>query len=87
MTDFPIRRAVSITAVLAIAAIGLLLVASSHWRSGVAVVGLSALVGGAARLVMPDATLGVLAVRSRMFDSTFMLTLGAAMEVLAIWKF
>ncbi|MGI8416349.1 MAG: DUF3017 domain-containing protein [Nakamurella sp.] len=87
MTDIPVRRAVSIAVVLMIAAVGLLLVAVSHWRVGVAVLGLSALVGGAARLVLPDAALGVLAVRSRVFDTAFMLALGASFEALAIWKF
>lgn len=87
MTGIQVRRAISITVVLVIAAIGLLLVAMSHWRSGVGVLGISALVGGAARLVLPDAALGVLAVRSRMFDAAFMLTLGVAFEALAIWKF
>lgn len=87
MTDAPVRRTVSIAVVLAVAAAGLLLVAASHWRSGVAVLGLSALVGGTVRLGLPDAALGVLAVRSRVFDAAFMLTLGVAFEALAIWKF
>lgn len=87
MTAVPLRRAASIAVVLAIAVGGLLLVAASHWRSGVAVLGLSALIGGALRAVLPDSALGVLAVRSRVLDSVFMLGLGVAFEVLAIWKF
>ncbi|MGI8418220.1 MAG: DUF3017 domain-containing protein [Nakamurella sp.] len=78
------RRAIPITVVLVIAAIGLLLFATAHWRRGSALLGASALVGAGLRAFVPDPSIGVLAVRGRTFDVIFMLALAAGFAVLVL---
>ena len=68
--------------VLLIAAAGLILVALGHWRRGAAVLGVAAWAGAVLRLTVPDAAIGPLGVRGRLFDVVFfavlalLLTLG-----------
>jgi hypothetical protein len=80
-----VRHAIPITIVLAFVAAGLVLYSLSHWRRGTVLFGVAALVGAGMRAFLPEADAGVLAVRSRAFDVTFMVLLGAALELLAWW--
>lgn len=86
MITAKVRRALPITVVLVIALAGLLLVALAHWRRGSALLGVAALIGAGLRAFMPDSAVGVLAVRSRGFDVTFMLALAAGFAVLVLWQ-
>jgi hypothetical protein len=67
---------VPITVVLVIAAVGLLLIAFTHWRRGAAVLGIAAWVGALLRLTVRDAAIGPLGVRGRVFDVVFFACLG-----------
>lgn len=69
--------------VVAVAAIGIAVVAFGPWRRGVLVLGI-ALVGAAvARLVLRENDAGMLRVRSRPFDVTALAGVGVALIVLA----
>lgn len=78
VADKRVVRALPITVVLALVVIGLLLVATDHWRRGAATFAVAATVAAALRLFLPVARVGVLAVRSRAFDVAFLLLLAAA---------
>jgi hypothetical protein len=58
--------------------IGLALVAQNHWKQGLSLIGLTLLLGAAARLLIPASRVGLLVVRSRPFDVALMTLLGAA---------
>lgn len=83
MADKRVVRALPIGVVAALVVIGLLLVATDHWRRGAATFAAAAVVSALLRLVLPAARVGVLAVRSRAFDVAFLLLLAAAF-VLAV---
>lgn len=85
MITAKVRRAIPITVVLVIALVGLLLVATAHWRRGSTLLGLAALVAAGLRAFVADSSLGVLAVRSRPFDVAFLVALAAGFAVLVIW--
>jgi hypothetical protein len=72
MTDRRLVRALPITVVLLVAAVGLALVLGGHWRRGAAVLAVTAGVAALARLFVPDGAIGPLAVRSRAFDVLFL---------------
>jgi hypothetical protein len=57
-------------------AFGYLLVQPGHWRRGTAAIAVVVLVAGLARLVLPAARVGSLAVRSRAVDTVIYLVLG-----------
>lgn len=65
-------------------AVGLVLVLVGPWRAGVLVIGLSFVLGALARAVVPQDHLGMLRVRGRTFDITWMATLGVSLSVLAL---
>ncbi len=69
--------------VLAITALGLLLVATVASRPGVIVVGLALLLAAGLRLTLPTRQAGWLAVRTRGLDASFLLLLGFALVLLA----
>lgn len=69
-------RAVPVSVVLVIAAVGLLIIALGHWRRGAAVLGVAAWVGALLRLTVRDSAIGPLGVRGRPFDVTFFAALG-----------
>jgi hypothetical protein len=72
------------TAVLAGVAVGLVLVAEDRWRRGLLGIGV-VLVGAAVlRLLLPTRSVGVLAVRSRVFDVLALLAFGTAVIVLTL---
>jgi hypothetical protein len=78
-------RAISITAVLLVLGVGLLLVATDHWRRGATVLGAAAFLAGVLRLVVPERFIGVLAVRSKAFDVIFAFVLAAGFGFLISW--
>jgi hypothetical protein len=81
VTDRRLIRAIPLTVVLVVVAIGLLVVATGHWRRGAAVLGGAAAVGAALRALVRDGSIGPLGVRGRTFDVTF---LGALAVLLII---
>lgn len=70
--------------VLAIAAIGLLRVATANWREGAVLLGGSLLVGAVLRAVLPLERAGMLAIRSRVIDVLSYTGLGLAVVLLAL---
>lgn len=70
-------------AVLAVAALGLLLVAVLDWQVGAFVFGLALLGGAGLRLALPPRAAGWLAVRTRGIDAAVLLGLGSAVVLLA----
>ena len=70
-------------AVLAVAAVGLLRVATANWREGSVLLGGSLLVGAVLRVLLPPDRAGLLAIRSRAVDVLAYTGLGLAVVVLA----
>jgi hypothetical protein len=70
--------------VLAIAAIGMLRVATANWREGAVLLGGSLLVAAALRAVLPPERAGLLAIRSRVVDVLSYVGLGVAVVLLAV---
>ncbi|MGN6161238.1 MAG: DUF3017 domain-containing protein [Marmoricola sp.] len=71
-------------AVLAIAALGLILVATYNWRTGVSVLGSGLLLAAVGRVALADFESGMLRVRGRIFDVIALSGLGALMIILAV---
>jgi hypothetical protein len=69
--------------VLAIAAVGLLRVATANWREGSVLLGGALLVAAALRAVLPEDRAGLVAIRSRIVDILAYSGLGLAVVVLA----
>ena len=69
--------------VLAVTALGLLLVATVASRPGVIVIGLALLLAAGLRLTLPTRQAGWLIVRTRSLDASFLLLLGFALVLLA----
>lgn len=59
------------------------LIALDRWRRGASVLGAAVLLAAICRLVLPEARVGLLAVRSRGFDVTALTAVGTAIVVLA----
>jgi hypothetical protein len=77
-------RQLPLLAVLAVVAVGLVLVAFEHWRKGLTVMGL-ALVGAALlRLLLPERRVGFLAVRSRPVDVVLLAAAGVALTAISL---
>lgn len=76
MTD-RLRRRLPITIVLLIVVAGLILCSLAYWRRGSTLLGGAAVVGAVLRMVVRESDVGVLAVRSRPFDVTFLLLIAA----------
>ena len=70
--------------VLAIATIGLALVATTNWRTGVSVLGGSLLLAAVGRVALGEFESGMLRVRNKAFDVVALTGLGALMIVLAV---
>jgi hypothetical protein len=70
--------------VLAGTLVGLALVFVGPWRTGLGVVGGSLLAGALGRLVIRDASAGMLGVRRKLVDVGTMALLGAALCILAV---
>jgi hypothetical protein len=81
----PVRRPLGelpVAVVLLIAGGGIVAIMLSHWRKGMFLVGLAALVAAALRLVLRSRTAGLLVVRSRVFDVVALACMGSAVLVL-----
>ncbi len=70
--------------VVAGALTGLAITVAGAWRTGVIWMGAGLLVGGAARLLLPERKAGMLRVRRKPSDVVMLLLAGAALVVLAI---
>lgn len=63
-------------------AAGLVVVATGHWRTGTTLIGVSTALGGVFRM-LPQRRVGLLAVRSRLWDVIVLLGLGIGIATLA----
>lgn len=70
--------------VLACLGMALGITATGHWRRGAFAIGCSVLLGGLLRAVLPSRVAGLLAVRSRWFDTALLLLVGGAMLVITL---
>lgn len=70
-------------AVLVVVAVGLVVVATNHWRGGIEIFGGALMAAALMRLVLPSRDAGMLAVRARWLDATLLAGAGAALWVLA----
>jgi hypothetical protein len=77
-------HAIPITLVIATIVVGVVIVAGDRWRLGSAVLAAAAALGGLLRLVLPTTAVGVLAVRSRVFDTAIFLAIAALMAGMAL---
>jgi hypothetical protein len=71
-------------AVLAVVAVGLVIVASGHFRAGCVVVGAGVSLAAALRAMLPERRAGLLVVRHRFLDVALMTALGVGIVVLAV---
>jgi hypothetical protein len=71
-------------AVLAVAAVGLLRIATAHWREGSVLLGGALLLAAVLRVVLPADRAGLLAIRSRALDVLGYTGLGLAVVLLAV---
>jgi hypothetical protein len=71
-------------AVLAVAAVGLLRVATANWREGAVLLGGSLLLAAALRTALPPDRAGLLAIRSKVLDVLSYSGLGLAVVLLAV---
>lgn len=69
---------------LLVAATGLVVLTFYNWRNGVLVFAGSVVLAGLLRAGLSDTAAGLLRVRGRMFDTTFLLTAGAAIATLGL---
>ncbi len=69
--------------VLVATLVGVVMVALDEWRAGLTTIGLSVLVGGLARLVLPNDNAGMLRIRRKLIDVLTLVVLGGALVVLA----
>lgn len=69
--------------VIGIVTIGLVLVGLGYWHAGTATVGGGLLVGAGERAFLSRQSAGLLQVRSRLFDVSFMLVCGLGIIILA----
>jgi hypothetical protein len=58
--------------------VGLAFVAQDHWKQGLSLMGVTLLAAAGARLLLPASRLGLLVVRSRVFDAAALALLGIA---------
>jgi hypothetical protein len=77
-------RQLPLLAVLVTVAVGLLLVATDHWRKGLVVIGLALLAAAVIRLVVPLRRVGFLAVRTRTVDVVLTGGTGLLLTVIAL---
>ena len=78
------RSWMSATLVAVIAAVGMVLVLTQHWRRGAVLLGVALLVAAVLRMVVPPERIGLLAIRGRAIDVLCYGGLGVVMVVLAV---
>ena len=71
-------------AVLAVAVLGLLRVATANWREGSVLLGGSLLLAAVLRAVLPEDRAGLVAIRSKAVDVLSYVGLGVAVVLLAV---
>lgn len=76
------KRELIAPASVALLVVALVIAASGHWRGGIDLLGVTMLGSGVARLVLPRAQVGALAVRHRAFDAALLIGGGVALVVL-----
>jgi hypothetical protein len=69
---------------LLIGATGLIVMHFYNWRNGILIIAGGVVLAGLLRATLPDAAAGLLRVRGRIFDITFLLLVGAAIAVLGL---
>jgi uncharacterized membrane protein YjjP (DUF1212 family) len=69
---------------LLVAATGLVVLTFYNWRNGVLIFAGSVVLAGLLRATLTDTAAGLLHVRSRMFDTAFLLSTGAAIITLGL---
>jgi hypothetical protein len=69
---------------LLVAATGLVVLTFYNWRNGVLIFAGSVVLAGLLRATLTDTSAGLLHVRGRMFDTTFLLAAGAAIATLGL---
>lgn len=84
MADQRVLRAIPITLVLACVAVALILISLAYWRRGTVMLAVAMLLGGMLRLILNDRTIGVLAVRGKVFDVLFYVITGAFLVAVGV---
>jgi hypothetical protein len=84
MADQRVLRAIPITVVLILVAVALVLISLAYWRRGTVMLAAAMLLGGLLRVILSERTIGVLAVRGKLFDVLFYAITGAFLVVVAI---
>jgi hypothetical protein len=84
MTDSRLRRALPTVAVLVVVVVAFVLIALAHWRKGAATLAGATALAGVLRAVLPEPSLGPLAVRTRTFDLGFYGLLTVALLLLSV---
>jgi len=79
-----LRREWALGLVLVVLVLGLLTVAVGYWRRGTEYVGVAVILAMLLRLLLPTHTVGMLAVRGRIFDTVTMLLIGGAVITFSI---
>jgi len=69
---------------LLVAATGLVILTFYDWRNGVLIFAGSVVLAGLLRATLSDSAAGLLHVRGRMFDTAFLLAVGAAIVALGL---
>ena len=80
-----LRKEWPITEALAVVVIGLVVVASGHFRRGTVVLSFGVALALFLRLLLPSSEAGLLAVRSKRVDVVVLAFLALATSVLALW--
>ena len=80
-----LRQEWPITAALTVVVIGLVVVASGHFRRGTVVLSFGVALALFLRLLLPSSEAGLLAVRSKRVDVVVLAFLALATSVLALW--
>ncbi|NUS42333.1 MAG: DUF3017 domain-containing protein [Mycobacteriaceae bacterium] len=78
-----VRSHLPMVAVALVIVAAVVLVGQDRWRRGASVFGVAVLLAAAFRLVLPEARVGLLAVRGRGFDVGSLTAVGTAIVVLA----
>jgi hypothetical protein len=80
-----LRQEWPLTAALAVVVVGLVVVASGHFRRGTVVLCFGVALALFLRLLLPSAEAGLLAVRSKRVDVAVLGFLAVATSLLALW--
>jgi Protein of unknown function (DUF3017) len=79
-----VRREWAITLELLVAAVGLVVIGDRRFRPGCIILGAALLLGALLRATLPERSVGLLRLRSRLIDVVTMLVLGSLTIALAL---